>query len=76
VSITFLTSVSLNRYLHVVHTKLYKRVFTLRQTVVICLTIWVGGFIVVFPPAFGSPSVPGLGSYRYNHAAHFCSFGR
>nr|KAG5699122.1 hypothetical protein BaRGS_014421 [Batillaria attramentaria] len=76
VAITFvgsalsLTSITLNRYLHVCHDRLYSRIFSLRTTLVWCLMIWVISAMVVLPPSWGT------GSYHYNPIGHFCSFNR
>ncbi|KAK7087611.1 hypothetical protein V1264_021639 [Littorina saxatilis] len=72
-SILFLVSISLNRYLHVCHSHLYSRVFTLPRTVAWCLLIWLASLLLALIPVLEGTTET---SYRYNKVTHFCSFSR
>ncbi|KAK7087603.1 uncharacterized protein [Littorina saxatilis] len=72
-SILFLVSISLNRYLHVCHSHLYSRVFTLPRTVAWCLLIWLASLLLALTPVLEGT---GETSYRYNKVTHFCSLSR
>lgn len=66
-----LTSITLNRYLHVCHDRIYTRIFSTRTTIAWCVMIWVVTItMMTVPPLLG------YGSYHYNIVAHFCGFNR
>ncbi|KAK7087605.1 hypothetical protein V1264_021634 [Littorina saxatilis] len=73
VSIAFLVSISLNRYLHVCHSHLYSRVFTLPRTVAWSLLIWLGSFFMALLPVMDNIEHT---NYRYNPVTRFCSYNR
>ncbi|KAK7087604.1 hypothetical protein V1264_021633 [Littorina saxatilis] len=72
-SVSFLVSISLNRYLHVCHFHLYSRVFTLPRTVAWCLLVWLGSFFIAFLPVVDNMENT---NYRYNPVTRFCSYNR
>ncbi|KAL8620213.1 hypothetical protein ACOMHN_028863 [Nucella lapillus] len=72
VCVLSLVSISLNRYMHVCHSHLYTRAFTLPCTLLVCLLTWVLGTLLALPPALEV----GADSYRYNPLTHICSFNR
>ncbi|KAK7087610.1 probable G-protein coupled receptor No9 [Littorina saxatilis] len=71
--ISFLVSISLNRYLHVCHSRLYSRVFTLPRTVAWCLVVWLGSLFVAILPIVDQQD---KGSYGYSRVTRFCSYSR
>ncbi|XP_076451115.1 uncharacterized protein LOC143286999 [Babylonia areolata] len=72
VSVLSLLAISMNRYLHVCHSHLYSRLFTLPRTVFIIISIWVAAILMALPPALGIDTV----TYRYSAHTHICSFDR
>ncbi|XP_076451117.1 uncharacterized protein LOC143287000 isoform X2 [Babylonia areolata] len=72
VCVLSLLAISMNRYLHVCHSHLYSRLFTLPRTVFIIISIWVAAILVPLPPALGIDTV----TYRYSANTHICSFDR
>ncbi|XP_076450332.1 uncharacterized protein LOC143286590 [Babylonia areolata] len=72
VSVLSLLAITMNRYLHVCHSHLYSRLFTLPRTVFIIISIWVAAILVALLPALGI----GAGTYRYSANTHICSFDR
>ncbi|KAK7087646.1 uncharacterized protein [Littorina saxatilis] len=72
-SVCFLLSISLNRYLHVCHSHLYSRVFTLPRTVAWCLLTWLASLLVALAPLTDTTADS---PYEYNRAARVCSYSR
>ncbi|XP_076450333.1 uncharacterized protein LOC143286591 [Babylonia areolata] len=72
VCVLSLLAISMNRYLHVCHSHLYSRLFTLPRTVFIVISIWVAAILMALPPALGIDTV----TYRYSAHTHICSFDR
>ncbi|KAK7087607.1 probable muscarinic acetylcholine receptor gar-1 [Littorina saxatilis] len=73
VSVTFLVSISLNRYLHVCHSHLYSRVFTLPRTVAWCLLTWLASSLISAIPVLDGEQNT---TYEYSRGTHICTFSR
>ncbi|KAL8620211.1 hypothetical protein ACOMHN_028861 [Nucella lapillus] len=72
VCVLSLLGISLNRYLHVCHSQLCQRFFTLPRTLGILATIWTVTMLLALPPALGLER----GFYHYSPHTHICSFSR
>ncbi|KAL8620212.1 hypothetical protein ACOMHN_028862 [Nucella lapillus] len=72
VCISSLVSISLNRYLHVCHSQLCQRFFTLPRTLGILATIWTVAMLLALPPVLGI----GGEVYEYSTFSHVCVFKR
>ncbi|KAK7087608.1 hypothetical protein V1264_021636 [Littorina saxatilis] len=71
--VSFLVSISLNRYLHVCRSHLYKRVFTKPRTVAWCLLVWLSSLCIALLPVMDTADNT---NFHYNPVTRFCSYNR
>lgn len=62
--------IGLNRYFNVCNNKYYKKVFTLKNTYIVCLLCWIGGLLLDFPNLFG------WGNHIYDLKTASCVWNR
>ena len=66
-----ITMVSVNRYVHICKSPSYDRIFSARNTVVMCILIWVISFINI-----ELPNLVGIGGHRFDPKGFYCTFDR
>lgn len=60
----------MSRYIHICHQHLYKKVFTKKNTILLCFTAWIFGFLVDLPNFLG------WGGHFFDIKAASCMWNR
>ncbi|XP_006814308.1 melatonin receptor type 1B-B-like [Saccoglossus kowalevskii] len=63
-------AISVNRYIYICKSKYYKQIFSFRNTIVICIVIWIISALIDLPNFLN------WGDHRYDMKTLVCSFDR